>query len=206
MDDIKSAGLILCILMLLMTYLKQAVPRGKLNYLMKAVISVFILLSIINGFRHFDLQSLKTLFDQSYTHSDEVWTRAADLVAEGLLREFEGMGCWIYWGRGRKQAGFVPTYTGAHCHQLCAVYIYDSHISIEIYFEHFKPPFNSKEKQQELMERFNEIPGIHITADRMGKRPSFNCAVLKEPENFKKFIAVYRDMLEEIKAYENPQE
>lgn len=90
MDDIKSAGLILCILMLLMTYLKQAVPRGKLNYLMKAVISVFILLSIINGFRHFDLQSLKALFDQSYTHSDEVWTRAADLVAEGLLREFEG--------------------------------------------------------------------------------------------------------------------
>ena len=131
--------------------------------------------------------------------------KMADVCLQ-LLREFERMGCWIYWGRGRKQAGFVPTYTGAHRHQLCAVYIYDSHISVEIYFEHFKPPFDSKEKQQELMERFNEIPGIHIAADRMGKRPSFDCAVLKEPENFKKFIAVYRDMLEEIKAYENPQE
>ena len=123
-------------------------------------------------------------------------------VCHQLLREFEKMGCQIYWGRGRKQAGFVPTYMGTLRHQLCAVYIYDSHISIEIYFEHFKPPFSSKEKQQELMAQFNEIPGVRLTADRLGKRPSFNCAVLKDTESFRRFMAIYQDMLGEIQANE----
>lgn len=128
------------------------------------------------------------------------------VICEQLLREFEQMGCWIYWGRGRKQAGFVPTYVGTSRHQLCAVYIYDSHIGIEICFEHFKPPFDSVEKQRGLMRQFNDIPDIHITEDRLGKRPSFNCEILKNPTNFRKFIAIYRSMLAEIKSYEKTRE
>ena len=40
MAEIKSIGLIICILMVLMAYLKQAIPRGKTTYLMKAIISI----------------------------------------------------------------------------------------------------------------------------------------------------------------------
>ena len=138
------------------------------------------------------LERARTVTDEETAH-----------VCQQLLREFEKMDCQIYWGRGRKQAGFVPTYTGTLRHQLCAVYIYDSHIGIEIYFEHFKPPFSSKERQQELMARFNEIPGVRLTADRLGKRPSFNCAVLKDTESFRRFMAIYQDMLGEIQANEH---
>lgn len=52
------------------------------------------------------------------------------------------------------------------------------------------------------MRQFNEIPSIHITEDRLGKRPSFNCEILKKPENFQRFIAIFRSMLAEIDTYE----
>lgn len=89
MSEIKSIGLIICILMVLMAYLKQAIPKGKTTYLMKAIISIFILLSIVDGIRNFDFASVKALVDSSYTHSDEVWTKTATLIEEGLQKEFQ---------------------------------------------------------------------------------------------------------------------
>ncbi len=89
MNEIKSIGLVVCILMVLMAYLKQAIPRGKTTYLMKAIISIFILLSIVDGVVHFDFNSIKDLMDQSYSRNEEVWNKAADLVGDGLQREFE---------------------------------------------------------------------------------------------------------------------
>lgn len=88
MNEIKSFGLVICILMVLMAYLKQAIPRGKTTYLMKAIISVFILLSIIDGVRNFDLASVKALLDSGYAQDDEVWENSAALIGEGLRDEF----------------------------------------------------------------------------------------------------------------------
>lgn len=89
MDQIKSIGLIICILMLLMAYLKQAIPRGKTTYLMKAIISIFILLSIVQGVLEFDFSKLKTTLENGYSHDDQVWHKAAELIGDGLIKEFE---------------------------------------------------------------------------------------------------------------------
>ncbi len=89
MEDIKSAGLVICILMVLMAYLKQIIPRGKTTHLMKAIISVFIMISIVDGVRSFDFTSFKALMDRSYSHNEEVWSKAADLIADGLMKEFQ---------------------------------------------------------------------------------------------------------------------
>lgn len=88
MAEIKSIGLIICILMVLMAYLKQAIPRGKTTYLMKAIISIFILLSIFEGIRNFNFNSLRDLLDSSYAQNDEVWAKSARLIEDGLKKEF----------------------------------------------------------------------------------------------------------------------
>ena len=89
MTEIKSAGLTVCILMVLMAYLKQAIPRGKTTYLMKAIISVFILLSVVQGVMRFDFDTLKNSFDGSYARNEEVWEKTAEMVSAGLKNEFE---------------------------------------------------------------------------------------------------------------------
>lgn len=89
MNEIKSIGLIICILMVLMAYLKQAIPQGKTTYLMKAIISVFILLSIIEGVLEFDFNSVKELLDSSYEKNEKIWSESAELVSSGLQKEFQ---------------------------------------------------------------------------------------------------------------------
>lgn len=89
MTEIKSAGLMVCILMVLMAYLKQAIPRGKTTYLMKAIISIFILLSVVQGVMKFDFHTLKSTFESSYTPNEEVWKKTAEMVSTGLKDEFE---------------------------------------------------------------------------------------------------------------------
>ncbi len=89
MEGIRSAGLIICILMVLMAYLKQAIPKGKSLYLMKAIISIFILLSIISSVRGISWKGLEDLINGSYSKNDEVWENAADLMEKGLLDEFQ---------------------------------------------------------------------------------------------------------------------
>ncbi len=86
MNQIRSLGLIVCVLMVLMAYLKQAIPRGKISYLMKAIISIFIMLSLINGIRNFDLDSLKNLIAQN--QDNEVLEEAKTVIEQGLIEEF----------------------------------------------------------------------------------------------------------------------
>ncbi|MBQ4052221.1 MAG: hypothetical protein IJD09_01035 [Clostridia bacterium] len=89
MSQIRGIGLIICILMVLMAYLKQAIPRGKTTYLMKAIISIFILLSIVQGVTAFDFSELKNTIESGYSRNEEVWSKTAEIVAEGLKKEFE---------------------------------------------------------------------------------------------------------------------
>lgn len=89
MSDVKGVGLIICILMVLMAYLKQVIPRGKMTQLMKAIISVFILLSFINGVKNFNFKSIQHMLERNYTNNDEVWSKAADLIGSGLEKEFQ---------------------------------------------------------------------------------------------------------------------
>lgn len=85
MDIIKRFGLIICLLMVLMAYLKQAIPRGKTTALMKTIISIFILISIVDGIRAIDFERLKTIFDQPYSGVAEDTTAK---IEEGLIDEF----------------------------------------------------------------------------------------------------------------------
>ncbi len=86
MNQIRSLGLIVCVLMVLMAYLKQAIPKGKITHLMKAIISIFILLSLINGIKNFDLNSLKNLIAEN--QNKVVLQEATMVIEQGLKVEF----------------------------------------------------------------------------------------------------------------------
>lgn len=133
---------------------------------------------------------------------ENVSGEAVSQVCESLLQDFTQMGCYIYWGQGSKQAGFVPIYAGKQKHQLIAVYCYGAKTKVEIYFQHFKAPFDSDEKKKELVSKFNSITGIQLSDSVLNKRPSIDCNILATKENYKRFLEIYREMIAEIQKYE----
>lgn len=86
MKGIKELGLIICLMMVLMAYLKQSIPQGKTAQLMRGIISVFILLSVIQGVRSFDFQTVRYFAENQ--NNGEVWERTAQQVEKGLQEEF----------------------------------------------------------------------------------------------------------------------
>ena len=85
MEAIKSLGLIISLLMVLMAYVKQLIPDGKVNGLMKMILAVFILLSMIDGVRNFDFSKVQLIYEQSY--NDTVGDETIDLIESGLTDE-----------------------------------------------------------------------------------------------------------------------
>ena len=85
MEAIKSLGLVISLLMVLMAYIKQLIPDGKVNGLMKMILSVFILLSMIDGVRNFDFSKVQLIYEQSY--NDTVGNDTVDLIESGLVNE-----------------------------------------------------------------------------------------------------------------------
>ena len=124
-------------------------------------------------------------------------------VCQNLLTRFRDLDCRIYWGEGSKQAGFVPIYDGKFAHQLLAVYSYGSTTKVEIYFQHFKGPFRSDAKKRELLAKFNSIPGIQIPDNAITRRPSLDCKLFLDKNNFERFMDIYHEIVSEIKQHEN---
>lgn len=85
MGAIKSLGLIISLLMVLMAYIKQMIPEGKANGLMKMILTLFILLSMIEGVRNFDFSKVRLIYEESYNENS--WNETIDLMESGLVDE-----------------------------------------------------------------------------------------------------------------------
>lgn len=88
MDAIKSLGLIISLLMVLMAYIKQLIPEGKVNGLMKMILAIFILLSMTEGIRTFDFSKIRLIYQESYGNTIE--NETMDLIENGLVDEMNG--------------------------------------------------------------------------------------------------------------------
>ena len=127
---------------------------------------------------------------------------AAEQVCKKVLALFVGLGCSIYWGRGKVTPGFVPVYEGRQRQQLAGVYIYPTGVRLEIYFQYFKAPYDSMDAQRELLRKFNSIPGVDIGQDKLGKRPSIALMSLAEDTAFARFADIYTAMVRNIRREE----
>jgi hypothetical protein len=84
---------------------------------------------------------------------------------------------------------------------LISLYAYTKVVIIEVRFMLMKPsPFDSDEKQREIIERLNAVPGIAIDRDKIHKLPSIDVAVLADHSAFDKFIEVFTGIVNEYKG------
>jgi hypothetical protein len=72
---------------------------------------------------------------------------------------------------------------------------------IEVGFQYFynKPPFDSSDRIQSLLDRLNAIEGISLSAEVVTRRPSLPLTVLKHGDNLQQFLGVFDWVIEQIK-------
>ena len=126
-------------------------------------------------------------------------------ICEKLLRLFESLGCFIWWGEGKDRGGFVPVYVGKQRHQLCSIYNWYKRTLVEIYFQYLKEPFTATEYRMKLKNNLERIPGVKISDDRIEKRPNFEMGLLGDDTSFNLFADVMTSYIEDIKAHEASQ-
>ena len=122
-------------------------------------------------------------------------------IARRLLEWANGHGLRIWWGQGKKDGSFFPSYISTFGqHLLFSVWTYGN---VEIQFQHMRrPPFAEEEKRKELARRLSAI-GVAIREDALNRRPSFSLSLLNEPAQMAKFLEALDWVLAEIKQVES---
>jgi hypothetical protein len=124
-------------------------------------------------------------------------------LCEKLLRTFESLGCYIWWGEGKDRGGFVPVYVGKQRHQLCSVYNWYKRSLVEIYFQHMKPPFDALEYRRKIKNALERIQGVVIPDDRIKGRPNFEVQLLANESSYVLFVEAMEMFIEDIKSHED---
>ena len=122
-------------------------------------------------------------------------------IARRLLDWANEHGLRIWWGQGKKDGSFFPSYFNKFGqHLLFSVWTYGS---VELQFQHMKrPPFAERGKRKELAQRLSAI-GVSIPEEALKKRPTFGLSVLTESAALAKFLETFDWVLSEIKKVEN---
>jgi hypothetical protein len=122
-------------------------------------------------------------------------------VARRLLDWAMNHGLRVWWGQGKKDGSFFPSYINMFGqHLLFSVWTYGS---VEIQFQHMRrPPFAEESKRRELAHRLSAI-GVSIPDEGLTKRPTFRLSLLLEPGHLDGFVGAFAWMLSEIKKVEN---
>lgn len=125
-------------------------------------------------------------------------------VARRLLDWAKSRGLRIWWGQGKKDGSFFPSYISPFGqHLLFSVWTYGS---VELQFQHMRrPPFADEGKRRELAQRLTGI-GVSIPEGALTKRPTFGLGLLLEPGRLDGFLAAFDWVLSEIKIAEHEGE
>ena len=125
-------------------------------------------------------------------------------VARRLLEWANKHGLRIWWGQGKKDGSFFPSYISRFGqHLLFSVWTYGN---VELQFQHMKrPPFAEEWKRRELAQRLSAI-GVSIPDEALKRRPTFGLSLLLEPGHLDKFLETFDWMLSEIKKVEHERE
>lgn len=135
-----------------------------------------------------------TFFPELFNRHGEL----AETTARSILAWAEVKKIRIWWGEGTRSGSFVPIYTqNGLDYQLFAVWTYGT---VEIYFfwYQYKPPFESEEKRFEMLQHLNEIPGVNLPKEVIGRRPNIKLSVLSNGIALEKFFRVFQWYIEEV--------
>ena len=105
----------------------------------------------------------------------------------------------IWWGKGGVQGSFIPMVSQANNnYTFIAVWTYGN---IEFQFQHMRKwqPFSQAEKQKELLDQLNRIPGISFSSDSITRRPSLSLTVFQDRANLERFFSVFKWVVKEYR-------
>ena len=111
----------------------------------------------------------------------------------------------IWWGKGAKDASFVPVLeVNGTGRVFLAAWSYGK---VEVQFQYLKPapPFDEESKRLELLNRLNQIDGVTISPTALSKRPSIPLSVFKNEATLTKFFETLEWVIQEIKTGAAPQ-
>jgi len=125
-------------------------------------------------------------------------------VARRILKWSKERFSEINWG----SASFSPVLDYVHTNSHNPITVYTSgkpglNAKIRIKFLRMKnrnPPFDLDEKRLELLRRLNEVPGIRLPADSIGRVPSVPLAALADKQALLRFQQAIQWTIEEVKT------
>jgi hypothetical protein len=129
---------------------------------------------------------------------------AAVDAAREILRWAEARGLRIWWGKGALTGTLTPTLdheSGTHSYWLVRIWT-GATLDVALRWLRLRPPFDTVEKRQEILQRLNAIDGIRIKTDKLDGQPTFPLAALTDHDALAAFLAVFEWFLAEAKAYQ----
>ncbi len=124
-------------------------------------------------------------------------------VARRLLEWARGHRLRIWWGRGKQDGSFFPMYDNRFGKNfLFSVWTYGT---VELQFQHMRPPFSTLEERRHLAGRLTAIDGLVISETSLARRPSFALGLLCEADRAARFLEAFDWVLSEIKKVENKE-
>lgn len=118
-------------------------------------------------------------------------------LAERILHDMEKMGTRIWYGVGVTHNSFIPVYDqkDGTRYQLFSFYQGAASCLMEIYFQHYKAPYDTLETKAKLRGRFEQALGIKIPDNRLTGRPSFPAEKLLNEQTYHAFMGIINDMI-----------
>jgi len=127
-------------------------------------------------------------------------------VARAILGWATSSGLRSRWGKGQQDGSFFPMVDRAGGTDW-TVSVWTTG-TVEVQFEQLaravgdlgRHPFGSDEKRLELLQRFNDVPGITIPSTAIARRPNIPLSVLVEPEAQGRFLATLDWLVTELRT------
>ena len=109
----------------------------------------------------------------------------------------------IWWGKGRTDGAYFPMldHKGA-THWTFAVWTYKNTPAVELQFQWMKtrPPFDDEGMRSELLRRLNDIPGVQLPDDSIGRRPGIPLSKLSDAQSLDAFIAAFDWVFQQVRS------
>lgn len=103
------------------------------------------------------------------------------LTCKKICSQIEKIGCSIVWGTGTSQPGFSVKYKGKREHTLSHIACYTKAVKIHVPLDNKKElHFTDDALREELLIKYNQIPGVNIDLASKNNWPSFNCLCLED--------------------------
>ena len=118
-------------------------------------------------------------------------------IAKKLISYFENKVTEIWYGEGKTIGSVIPILTINRVHHFIFSIWTDGKIEIPFQWMKKKKAFSNVEMRKKILSRLNQLEGVNIKDDRIDKRPWIYVKVLKNKDNYTKFINLMDWILDE---------